>query len=402
MATKIGMPNLGHTMEAGTVVQWLKQEGETVARGEPLAEVESDKVVFTIEAPASGVLLRLMVPANATVKVGHVLGYIGEPGEHLPEADSAPQPLAVAGMAPPASLAPPQPAATPRNSAPGERPRISPLARRLAQEHGLDPEQLTGSGPRGSITQEDVLAAVAARAQPPAAEAPEAPAVAERRPLRPMRRTIAQRMTLSWQQAPQVTQMLEVDMSAAEHYRQHRDVSVTDLILAAAARALVEFPQLNAALVGDSIEIYADVNIGLAVALDDGLVTPVVRGAARLSLAELSRQRRGLVDKATAGRLELGDMANGTFTITNLGSEGIRFFTPIINPPQAAILGVGQIAPSAAVVDGRLEVRPVMGLSLTFDHRVVDGLPAARFLARIKALLEDPAGLAGLHPQLGE
>ncbi len=399
MATKIGMPNLGHTMEAGTVVQWLKQEGETVARGEPLAEVESDKVVFTIEAPASGVLLRVIVPANATVKVGHVLGYVGEPGEPVPEVDAAPQPLPVAS---PGIPAPPLPAAAPRPSGPGERPRISPLARRLAQEHGLDPEQLPGSGPRGSVTQEDVLAAVAAHAQPPAVRTPAAPAVAERRPLRAMRRTIAQRMTQSWQQAPQVTQMLEVNMSAAEHYRQGRDLSVNDLILAAAARALVEFPQLNAALVDDSIEVYADVNIGLAVALDDGLVTPVVRGADRLSLAELNRQRRGLVDKATAGRLELGDMADGTFTITNLGSEGIRFFTPILNPPQAAILGMGQMARSAAVVDGRLEVRPLMGLSLTFDHRVVDGLPAARFLARIKSLLEDPAGLAAHAPQLGE
>ena len=247
MATKIGMPNLGHTMEFGTVVQWLKQEGETVALGEPLAEVESDKVVFTIEAPASGVLLRVIVPANDTVKVGHVLGYIGEPGEPLPESDSA---------TPPTSLAPPPPAAAPRTNAPGERPRISPLARRLAQEHGLDPDQLTGSGPSGSITQEDVLAAVAARAQPSVTQAPAAPAVVERRPLRAMRRTIAQRMTESWQQAPQVTQMLEVDMSAAEHYRRDQGVSVIDLILAAAARALVEFPQLNAALVGDSIEVY--------------------------------------------------------------------------------------------------------------------------------------------------
>jgi len=171
-------------------------------------------------------------------------------------------------------------------------------------------------------------------------------------------------------------------------------MSVTDLILAATARALVEFPQVNAALVGDSIEIYSEVNIGLAVALDDGLVTPVIRNAAHLSLTEFSQQRRIMVDKATAGRLEMGDMANGTFTITNLGGTNIRFFTPIINPPQAAILGVGQIAPAAVVVEDRLEVRPMMGLSLTFDHRVVDGLPAARFLSYIKTLLEDPAMLA--------
>jgi len=400
MATKIGMPNLGHTMEFGTVVQWLKQEGETVALGEPLAEVESDKVVFTIEAPASGVLLRVIVPANDTVKVGHVLGYIGEPGEPLPESDSAPQPLPAATATPPTSIAPPPPAATPRTNALGERPRISPLARRLAQEHGLDPDMLTGSGPYSSITQDDVLAAVAARSQLMAPKAPEAPAIAERQPLLGMRRTIAHRMAQSWQQAPQVTLMLEVDMSAAEQYRRDQGVSITDLILAAAARALVEFPQLNSALVGDSIEVYSNVNIGLAVALDDGLVTPVVRNAARLSLTELSRQRRSLVEKATVGQLELDDMANGTFTITNIGSESIRFFTPILNPPQAAILGVGHMAPAAAVVDGRLEVRPLMGLSLTFDHRVVDGLPAARFLERIKALLEDPTGLAGPHPQL--
>jgi len=387
MATKVGMPNLGHTMEEGTVVGWLKQEGEAVTRGEPLAEVESDKIVFTIEAPASGLLLRVLVPAEGVAKVGHALGYIGAAGEPVPEADPAPVPVAAAPR--------PAPVAAPagRNSA--DRARISPLARRLAQEHGVDPEQLTGTGPRGSVTQEDVLAAVAARTAAAAAAPATALPIAERRPLRAMRRTIAQRMTQSWQQAPQVTEMLEVDMAAADHYRTAHSLSYTDLIVAAAARALVEHPQLNAALVNDAVELYAVVNIGLAVALEDGLVTPVLRDAARRSLAELSQQRRMLVEKATAGRLDLDDLAGGTFTISNLGAEGIRYFTPILNPPQAAILGVGSIAPRAVVIAGGLQVRPTLDLSLTFDHRVVDGIPAARFLARIKALLEDPRLLSG-------
>jgi pyruvate dehydrogenase E2 component (dihydrolipoamide acetyltransferase) len=208
-----------------------------------------------------------------------------------------------------------------------------------------------------------------------------------------MRRTIAQRMTQSWQQAPHVTEMMEVDMAAADAYRSAHALSYTDLIVAAAARSLGEHPNLNAALVGDTVEIYAVVNIGLAVAVDDGLVTPVLRDAAHLTLADISQQRRALVEKATAGQLSLDDLAGGTFTITNLGTEGVRYFTPILNPPQAAILGVGSIAPRAVVIAGSLQARPTLDLSLTFDHRVVDGLPAARFLARIKALLESPDSL---------
>jgi len=212
MATKIGMPNLGHTMEEGTVVQWLKQEGEIVSQGDLLADVESDKVTFTIDAPTSGVLLRINVPAGTSVKVGHVLGYIGEPGEFLPETDLPQQSFTVASATPPISLPSSQSTTVARTSVTGERPRISPLARRLAHENGLDPDQLTGSGPGGSVTREDVLEAIAARAVSPA---PEVPAVTERKPLNNMRRTIAQRMTQSWQQAPQVTQMLEADMGAA-------------------------------------------------------------------------------------------------------------------------------------------------------------------------------------------
>ncbi len=391
MAIKVGMPNLGHTMEEGTVINWLKQPGDPVTRGEPLAEVESDKVVFTIEAPATGLLLQVLVPSDGVAKVGQALGYIGQAGESVSEGEASPP--AMAAPSPTVTTGAPESAAAPTNERPStQRTRVSPLARRLAQEHGLDPEQLTGTGPAGSVTQEDVLAAVAVRTTTAATPAT-APPVAERRPLRAMRRTIAQRMTQSWQQAPHVTEMMEVDMAAADAYRNAHGLSYTDLIVAAAARGLGEHPNLNAALVGDTVEIYAAVNIGLAVAVDDGLVIPVLRDAARLSLADISQQRRALVEKATAGRLSLDDLAGGTFTITNLGAEGVRYFTPILNPPQAAILGVGSIAPRAVVIAGSLQARPTLDLSLTFDHRVVDGLPAARFLARIKALLEAPDSL---------
>ncbi|MCC7362393.1 MAG: 2-oxo acid dehydrogenase subunit E2 [Anaerolineales bacterium] len=392
MAIKVGMPNLGHTMEEGTVVSWLKQPGEAVTRGEPLAEVESDKVVFTIEAPASGTLLNVLVAAEGVAKVGQALGYIGAAGEAAPEAER-PAPSAMAAAAPIAAPAP-TPVAPSAGRITAERARISPLARRLAQEHGLDPEQLTGTGPRGSVTQENVLAAVAARAAAPANGSASRLPVAERRPLRAIRRTIAQRMTQSWQQAPHVTEMIEADMSAADTFRKAHNLSFTDLIIAAAARALVAHPQLNAALVDDTIETYGVVNIGLAVALEGGLVTPVLREANKRSLAELSEARRVLTDKATRGQLALDDLADGTFTISNLGAEGIRYFTPILNPPQAAILGVGAIAPRAVVINGGLHIRTMLDLSLSFDHRVVDGLPAARFLGQIKALLEDPDQLA--------
>ena len=386
MAFKVGMPNLGHTMEEGTVVGWLKREGDQVARGEPLAEVESDKVVFTIEAPAAGVLLRVLVPAQGVAKVGQALGYIGAAGESLPDEGGA-----LAMPAPPHAVSPAPTAPPPLDRPATDRARVSPLARRLAQQHGLDPEALTGTGPRGSVTQEDVLAAVAARTSAPAAAV--SLRVAERRPLRAMRRTIAQRMTQSWQQAPHVTEMIDVDMTAAEAYRIEHGISFTDLILAATARALTVFPQLNAALVDETVEVYATVNIGLAVALEDGLVTPVLRDAAQLSLAEIKAQRRQLVDRALAGQLSLDDLAGGTFTITNLGAEGVRHFTPILNPPQAAILGVGSIAPRAVVVDGQVQARLTADLSLSFDHRVIDGLPAARFLAHLRTLLEDPTPL---------
>lgn len=391
MAIKVGMPNLGHTMEEGTVINWLKQPGDPVTRGEPLAEVESDKVVFTIEAPASGLLLQVLVPSDGVAKVGQALGYIGQAGESVSEGEAPPP--ALPAPSPTVTAGPTESAAAPTSERTStHRARVSPLARRLAQEHGVDPEQLTGTGPAGSVTQEDVLAAVAVRTTTAATPAT-APPVAERRPLRAMRRTIAQRMTQSWQQAPHVTEMMEVDMAAADAYRSAHGLSYTDLIVAAAARSLGEHPNLNAALVGDTVEIYAVVNIGLAVAVDDGLVIPVLRDAARLTLADISQQRRALVEKATAGRLSLDDLAGGTFTITNLGAEGVRYFTPILNPPQAAILGVGSIAPRAVVIAGNLQARPTLDLSLTFDHRVVDGLPAARFLARIKVLLESPDSL---------
>jgi pyruvate dehydrogenase E2 component (dihydrolipoamide acetyltransferase) len=188
--------------------------------------------------------------------------------------------------------------------------------------------------------------------------------------------------------------MIEVDLTAAGPFREARALSYTDLIVAATARALTAHPQLNAALVDEAVEVYGVVNLGLAVALEDGLVTPVLRDAARRSLAELRQERQRLTEKATRGQLDLDDLAGGTFTISNLGAEGVRYFTPILNPPQAAILGVGAIAPRPAVINGGLHIRTLLDLSLSFDHRVVDGLPAARFLAHLKTLLEDPQQLA--------
>lgn len=413
MATIVGMPNLGHTMEEGTVVRWFKQEGESVARGEPLVDVESDKAVFTIEAPAAGVLLKIAVQEDAIAPVGGAIGYIGEPGETIVEqAPPKAQPAPVARSETPATvnaMSHQTLARPPAQPSPGGRPqrvRISPLARQLAMEHGLDPEQLVGTGPQGTISRDDVQAALNQRAQSTQSKAsvasngaqdPGLP-IADRIPLTGMRRTIAQRMGQSWQQAPQVTVVLEADMSEADRFRKAKAVSYNDLIVAAVAQALVEFPHLNAALIKDCIEVYATVNIGLAVALENGLVTPVLRGVQSLSLAEIASTRRRLVDKALAGRLALDDMAGGTFTISNLGGEGIHFFSPIVNPPQAAILGVGTIAPRAVVIDGDIQARTMLALSLTFDHRVIDGAPAARFLARIKDLLEAPETLTNERP----
>ncbi|HLW46845.1 MAG TPA: dihydrolipoamide acetyltransferase family protein [bacterium] len=427
MATEVVLPKLGLTQDEGTIVRWVKAEGSRVNKGEPLFEVLTDKATIEVEAPASGVLLRILVPEGATAPVATPIAVIGEPGEHVTSA--APHPVAAPASRsqhPPSAGAPAGGAI--RTGAAGSiaigdgRVRVSPRARTLAAAHGIDLGALRGSGPDGRIVERDVQRAVeaggtgrAAAARhatvPGAVGAPAAPAAAPGGPARPvisarLRAIIARRMTESLQGTAQLTLTTEADMAEAAKLRDQVGAELerrggdrptyTDLVVRAAALALRDHPRLNARWADDGVRLLPDIHVGVAVALDEGLVVPVIRHADRATLAQISAALRDLSERARTLRLKPDEMDGGTFTVTNLGMYDVDAFTPILNPPEAAILGVGRVhrrpvaAGEASGGEDRVEVRPVMALSLTFDHRVVDGAPAAQFLQRIKHVLEHP------------
>jgi pyruvate dehydrogenase E2 component (dihydrolipoamide acetyltransferase) len=400
VAVEVKLPQLAASMADGVISRWLKSVGEPVKKGEPLFEVESDKVTTEVEAPADGILRRIQVPEGQRVDVGTVLAIIGGPDEAIPEPD---------GGAAVTTTATSTPTAAPSESGGrvGEsegRIFVTPRARKVAAELGIALERITGTGPGGRILERDVLAAAeaartAAAAPPPPLAVPTAPP-GQIRPLTAMRRTIAERMVRSQQTVAEVTLTTEVEMTEVVKLREQVNgewqkvhgikVSYTDVIVRAAARALREHPTLNASFAEDGIHLHGEINIGLAVAIEDGLVVPVIRHADQKSLLEIAQTVRALAERARAGQLSRDDLSGGTFTITNLGMFGVETFTPIINWPECAILGVGQVAERAVARSGQLAVRPTMWLSLTFDHRIVDGAPAAQFLQRVKQLLESP------------
>ena len=408
MTTEVILPKLGLAQEDGTIVKWLKPEGSRVSKGEPLFEVMTDKATLEVESPASGVVLRILVPEGKTVPVAATIAVIGEPGERVPAAERSgrEEAEAVSSRAATGSsfgqVGPTEEGgsagAAPR--AAGERLRISPRARALAASRGLDVRVITGSGPGGRIVEQDVQQALAAR-KPATPAAPASPSSASSAPVAArMRVIIARRMLESLHTTAQLTLTSEADMAEAVRLREEiapelerRDgvsVTYTDLVVRAAALALRDHPALNARWEGDGPRRLDDINVGVATALDDGLVVPVVRNADRSTLSQISAAIRDLSGRARALRLRPEEMQGGTFTVTNLGMFEIDAFTPILNPPEAAILGMGRVHRRPAAAGDRVEIRPAMALSLTFDHRVVDGAPAAQFLQRIKHLLEHP------------
>jgi pyruvate dehydrogenase E2 component (dihydrolipoamide acetyltransferase) len=420
MATEVVLPRLGLTQEEGTVVRWLKPEGSQVRKGEPLFEVMTDKATLEVEAPASGMLLRVFVAEGGTVPVATPIAVIGEPGEAVaapPPAVAAPGgtriPTGAAGSLGTTRTASMAEAGGPQlhPEGPGGRAKISPRARALAEAHGVDARALVGTGPGGRIIERDVQTAVAARTSAPTAAAirptpppqpsafgdaaaPSAPAAAK------MRAIIARRMLESMQTTAQLTLTTEVDMDEAVRLRsevgqelERREgvrVTYTDLIVRAAAVALREHPRINALWEGEAVRVLTEIHIGVAVALGEGLVVPVVRHADRATLGQISAAVRDLSERAKASRLRPEEMQGGTFTVTNLGMFDVDAFTPVLNPPEAGILGVGRLHRRPVAVGDRIEVRSLMVLSLTFDHRVVDGAPAAQFLQRVKFILEHP------------
>ena len=393
MATEIKLPRLGQGMESGTIVRWLKSEGEPVEKGEPLYELDTDKVTQEVEADASGVLLRIAVQ-EGEVEVGHTIAVIGEQGEEVPEQEEAAPKKEAPSEAP-------APAPVSRDGEPRERVRIkaSPLARRIARERGIDLSGITGTGPEGRVVAEDVERGAAAPEPAAAPAAPVEAGEAEVRPLSSIQKTVARRMTEAWQ-IPVFQLFVSADMTRAQALRKrlvelHADEgakpTVSDLLTKVCAAALMRHRELNAWWREDSIELRPTANIGLAVALPAGLIVPVIRSCERRSIAEIATARADLVERARAGKLQREDLDEGTFTISNLGMYGVERFTAVINPPQAAILAVGAIQEKPVAVDGTVEVRPMMDLMLTCDHRAVNGADGAAFLQAVKELLEEPA-----------
>jgi pyruvate dehydrogenase E2 component (dihydrolipoamide acetyltransferase) len=398
--TEVRMPKLGMKMRSGRIKRWLVAEGGAVEKGQQLFELTTDKVNAVIEAPASGVLGRVVAAPGAELPVGALLALVGQPGDSFPAAEAlgspapapAPAPAAPApappgaGASPPPTAPParppPAPAPPPRGGGASPPPTASPAARRLARELGIDIARVPPAAPGKRVTTDDVEAYAAAGQV--------APEAGERLPFEGVRRVVAEHLWDSLQSQAQVTVTREADASGlvarrarlAEGFEEATGVrlSYTDLLIHDVARLLLDFRRLNAHLEGDEIVVPEAVHMGFAVALDDGLIVPVIRDAHVRPLAEIAGDRAALAARAAAGTIGLDEIQGGTFTITNLGAFGADAFTPIVNPPQCAILGVGRIAERAWVVDGAPCARPTMWLSITFDHRLVDGAPAARFL----------------------
>src|SRR3954454_12513258 len=398
VVTEVILPRLGQGMESGTIVRWLKSEGEPVKKGEPLFELDTDKVTQEVEAEAAGFLLKIAV-AEGEVPVGQTVAFIGTEGEDVPEVAAAEAPKEPDPQrepeAEPEQRTIEQPAATTNG-----RVKASPLARRLARERGIDLAAIHGTGPEGRIVAEDGERAEAGGPAGPApVPAPPTSGDVERVPLSNVRKTIARRVNAAWQ-IPVFQLQASADMTrvnALVARLRERDpnvrVTVTDVLTKVCAQALLRHREVNAEFTENAILLHPTANVGLAVAAPQGLVVPVIRSAERLSLTEIAGVRADLVARARETKLRAEDLEGGTFTISNLGMFAVERFTAVLNPPQAAIVAVGATEERVVPAGGETAVRPMVTLTATFDHRAVDGAPAAAFLQTLKESLEDP-GLA--------
>ena len=392
MAVEVVMPKFGLTMTEGTIQQWFKAEGDAITAGEALFEVETEKVLYEIEAPADGTVAKLLYPVEAVVGVGLPVAVLAEAGEGVAEI-AARYAAGAQAAPPPTATAQAEAAPAAESAASAERPKrvpVTPAARKLAKEHGIDLDRVTGSGPRSRITREDVQKIIDGGGQSAPGATP-APPADETQPLRGMRKVIAERMHQSLQGSAQLTITSEVDVSQLidrrQAVRQEFGVTYTDFIVQACAHALRQHPRMNATLEDGTLRLNRGIHVGLAVALDEGLIVPVIRDTDRKSLEEIAREAKTLAEKARAGQLTLEDVSGGTFTVSNLGMYGVDEFTPILNTPQTGILGVGRIVEKPALYRGEIAKRSTMVLSLTFDHRVIDGAPAGAFLQTVADLL---------------
>jgi pyruvate dehydrogenase E2 component (dihydrolipoamide acetyltransferase) len=378
MAVSIVMPALEMAQETGKIISWLKNEGDAIAKGEPIAEIETDKVVLELESPGDGVLAGVSASAGDVIQVGKTIAWLVAPGE---------KPPAVSDSSAPAARTITEPIKTPEPAsiAPKTEAKASPKARRMAQELGVDLSQVVGTGPGGTISGEDVQKAAEPKAAAPPVPA-EAPAMSS------IARLMAERTTQSWTTAPHFFLVREIDASSliAAREKHGKAITHTDLLVAIVARALAKHPKMNASWTGSAIQFNPSVNISLAIAVRDGVVGAVIPNADKATLADISTRRRDLADRARAGRLHPPDVTGGTFTISNLGMFGVDAFSAIITPPQAAVLAVGRIADRVVPVNGLIGIRPILTMTLSSDHRVVDGAQAAAFLNDLAEALTNP------------
>jgi pyruvate dehydrogenase E2 component (dihydrolipoamide acetyltransferase) len=394
MASEVKLPRLGQGMEAGTITKWLKSEGDTVAKGEPLFEIDTDKVTQEVESDYEGVLLKIALP-EGEAPVGQTIAWIGQQGEEVSAPAEAPAPAPEPEKVDTSNVSDTVAAAPPPAPANG-RIKASPLARRIARERGIDLASLTGTGPEGRIVAEDVERGAVAAPAPqlvPTGHKDEVESI----PLTSIRKTIARRLTAAWQ-APVFQLTLSADMGRAnELVARARElnpdvrITVTDLLAKLCAQALQRHGDVNVQFTEEALLRFPTSNIGIAVAAPQGLVVPVIRSAERLSLAEVAAARGDIVGRARDNKLTAHDLEDGTFTISNLGMFGIEQFVAVLNPPQAAILAVGATIDTPVARGGAVEVRPTMTMTLTVDHRAVDGAVGADFLRTLKQFIEDPA-----------
>jgi pyruvate dehydrogenase E2 component (dihydrolipoamide acetyltransferase) len=391
---KVAVPRLDPGMQSGKIVEWLKKEGDHVEKDEPIVRIEGEKTTFEVNSPGPGMIRRLLADPGVDVPVGQTIALVGEQDEPLPT-ETVTQAIAEPAVAQEVTIAAPV-SRIAESSA-------SPVARKMAREAGIDLSKVKGSGPGGRIVREDIQKAIEQRKTQPAMDAVSTQgartvAVAKTIKLAGKRKATAERLSYGFHTTVPVTITMETRMEAILERRHLQskageDVSITAYVVKAAAKALEDHPMINSSLEGDEIRLYSDINVAVAINTPDGLVAPVMPGTNMKSLTEISRNIRDLTERAIQNSLTVADLTGGTFTVSNLGGFGVDLFAPVINPPQCAILGFGRTAERPVIVEKQVRAGSVTTLSLVFDHRIVDGVPAARYLQRVKELLENPAML---------
>ena len=396
MVTTMIMQRMSVAMEYGVILKWLKKEGDTVKKGDLVVEIFGEKNEFELESPADGVLLKILCNVNDEIPISEPIAFIGKKGEKIP--DIRPKKLNETGQsvpisAPSTKTAIPQEVQTAETRLPSGKIKASPRAKKKAEQLGVDLSLIIGTGPGGRIVEKDIVA------QPTAMTMEDSRKVRGSKTLTPLRRTIARRMTQSWQH-PHITMITEIDMSEVVALREEINkkvqkklgfrISFNDITVKAVADTLEKFPRFNATLVGNEFRMFSDINIGVAMATDDGLIVPTVKAANKKSITKIAQEIRTLGKKVKGNALEPEDLAESTFTVSNLGSFGVDLFIPVINPPESAILALGQIKMKPVVIEDIITVRSMMMASCAVDHRVLDGAPAGEFLAALKDALENP------------